>query len=101
MMEDARAAGRAAFEQSLGACMDDLNAMLPDLTHRYEINVVVSAMAEHVGTALQVLRRKKLVSDRQAGLAIAHIEKWAFGPRQPAEPKAEEPPEGGSDPSRD
>jgi len=100
MTEDARAAGLAAFYDEMAACLADVNAMLPDLTRRYDLTIIVGAMAEQVGAALQALRRKKVCDDRQTGLAIERIEKRAFGPH-PAEAKAEEPPESGSDPSRD
>jgi hypothetical protein len=80
MTEDARAAGLDAFYDEMGACLADLNAMLPDLTRRYDLTIIVSAMAEQVGGALQALRRKKLCDDRQTGLAIERIEKRAFGP---------------------
>jgi len=99
MAEQARAAGLDAFRDALDACLDDLNAILPDLTRRYDMTVVVSAMAELVGAALLALRRRKLCDDRQTGLAIERIEKRAFGP-YPAQSKAEEPPEGSPDPSR-
>ena len=79
MTEDARAAGLAAFYDELGACLEDLNAMLPDLTRRYDLTIVASAMAEQVGAALQALRRKKMCDDRQTGLAIERIEMRAFG----------------------
>lgn len=101
MTEDARAAGLAAFYDQMGPCLADLNAMLPDLTCRYDLTVIVGAMAEQVGGALQALRRKKVCDDRQTHLAIERIEKRAFGP-YPAEPKTEDPSgESGGDPSRD
>jgi len=100
MTEDTHAAGLAAFYDEMGVCLGDLNAMLPDLTRRYDLTIIVSAMAEQVGAALQALRRKKVCDDRQTTLAIERIEKRAFGPH-PAEPKTEEPPGGGGDPSRD
>ena len=80
MTEDTRAAGIAAFYDEMGACLDDLNAMLPDLTRRYGLTIIVGAMAEQVGGALQALRRKKVCDDRQTGLAIERIETRAFGP---------------------
>lgn len=84
MTENARAAGLAAFHDEMEACVADLNVMLPDLCRRYDITTIVSAMAEQVGAALQVLRRKKVNDDRQTVLAIERIEKRAFGPH-PAE----------------
>lgn len=80
MTEDARAAGLAAFQDEMEACVDELNAMLPDLTRRYDITVIVSAMAEQVGAALQAMRRTKVCDDRQTDLAIERIESRAFGP---------------------
>ena len=99
MTEDARAAGLAAFYDEMGVCLEELNAMLPDLTRRYDLTIIVSAMAEQVGGALQALRRKKVCDDRQTGLAIERIEIRAFGPH-PLQSQAAEPPEGGGDPSR-
>jgi hypothetical protein len=100
MTEDARVAGLAAFYDEMGACLDDLNAMLPDLTRRYDLTIIVSAMAEQVGAALQALRRKKVCDDRQTCLAIERIEKRAFGPH-PGSVQDRESTEDGSDPSRD
>jgi hypothetical protein len=99
MNRDAGAAGLAAFEQGILACMRDLDALLPDLASRYDRTVIVSAMAEHVGSALLALRRKKLCDDRQAEQAIQHLERAAFPPPRAAEPKAEGPFEPG--PSHD
>jgi hypothetical protein len=58
--------------------------MLPDLTRRFDMTVIMSAMAEHAGSALQVMRRKKLCDDQQARRAIEHIERTAFMPKRPA-----------------
>lgn len=100
MTEDARGTGLAGFHDEMAACLADLNERLPELTSRYGLTIIVSAMAEQVGAALQVLRRRKVNDDRETGLAIARIETRAFGP-YPAETKAEESSPGGSDPSRD
>jgi hypothetical protein len=91
MNQDAGAAGQAAFEQGIVACMRDLDALLPDLASRYDQTVIVCAMAEHVGSALLALRRKKLCDDRQAELAIQHLERAAFPPPRAAEERTEEP----------
>ena len=101
MTEDARAAALNAFYDEMGACIADLNAMLSDLTRRYDLTIIVSAMAEQVGAALQAMRRKKVCDDRQTDLAIERIEMRAFEP-YPAEPTTEESTGGGgNDPSRD
>jgi hypothetical protein len=80
MTEDARAAGLAAFQDRMEACLDELNAMLLDLTRRYDMTIIAAAMAEQVGAALQALRRKKLCDDRKTELAIERIAERAFGP---------------------
>lgn len=81
----------SGFQKSIEACREDLDALLPDLAERYDATTVISAMAEHVGSALQILRRKNLCDDRQTGLVIERIENSAFGPSDPAQPKTEEP----------
>ena len=91
MNPDADEAGMAAFEQGILACMRDLDALLPDLATRYDQTVIVSAMAEHVGSALLALRRKNLCDDRQAEQAIQHLVRAAFPPPRAVQPKAEEP----------
>jgi hypothetical protein len=91
MSDDAGAADQAAFDQSICACMRDLDALLPELFSRYDQTVIVSAMAEHVGSALLALRRKNLCDDRQAELAIRHLERAAFPPPRAVKPKTEEP----------
>jgi len=93
MTEDARAAGLADFYDQVGACLEDLNAMLPELTARYGLTILVGAMAEQVGGALQALRRKKLCDDHQTGLAIERIATRAFGPH-PAQVQGTEPGQG-------
>ena len=95
MTDSAITAGQDSFSKSICACLDDIDAMLPDLTRRYDMTVIMSAMAEHAGSALQVLRRKKLCDDQQTRLAIEHLERTAFAPRAPAQSKTE------TDPSQD
>jgi hypothetical protein len=82
MTDDAMTAGPDAFSQRIHACLDDIDAMLPDLARRYDMTVIMSAMAEHAGSALQILRRKKLCDDRQTELAIEHMERAAFTPKE-------------------
>jgi len=72
------AEGNEAFEKDLYACVADINKLLPGLSRRYDMAVVVTAMAEHVGSALKVLMRAKLCNARQADLAIQRIEDCAF-----------------------
>jgi hypothetical protein len=68
----------AAFGLSLMECVEDLNRVLPDLTRRYGKTVVISALAEHVGSALKVMMRKELCDVREARQVIKNIESSAF-----------------------
>ena len=92
MTDEALTAGHGAFSKRIHACLADIDAMLPDLTQRYDMTVIMRAMAEHAGTALQILRRKKLCDDRQTRLAIEHIERIAFNSGGSAQPKSETAP---------
>jgi hypothetical protein len=86
MTDDAgAAAGSAGFQKSIQACRGDLDALLPELMQRYDATTVITALAQHVGSALQIMRSKKLCDDRQAGLIIARIENSAFGPDEPVQ----------------
>lgn len=72
------AADKPSFHQRLLECVEDIGALLPGLSHRYELPVIIDAMAEHVGSAVQVLLRKNLCDKRQAGLIIKQLEGAAF-----------------------
>ena len=78
MAENSSAAGREAFEKSLLECIRDINEILPGLRRRYDTMAIVSALAEHVGSALRVLIHKKICDAGQARLAIRHIENSVF-----------------------
>jgi hypothetical protein len=78
MTEDPRDAGREAFAKSLLECVQDINEMLPRLSRRYDVTVIIGGLAEHVGAALQVLIRKNICDVRQAGRVIDQIEGSAF-----------------------
>jgi hypothetical protein len=101
MTVNMRAEGGLGFHESLLACVEDINAMLPGLSHRYEMPVIIDAMAEHVGSAVQVLLRKKLCDRRQADLIIKQLEGAAFmndPEKAKSEEKTDAPTEGRSDP---
>jgi len=83
MAENSSAAGREAFEESLLECIQDINDILPGLRSRYDTMAIISALAEHVGSALRVLIRKKICDAGQARLAIRHIENSVF-PSKPS-----------------
>jgi hypothetical protein len=88
MTGNSTAAGREAFDESLLKCVADINKMLPGLGRRYDMTVIMSAMAEHVGSALKALMLKNLCDAQQAHQIIKNIESSAFV-QPPAEPKTE------------
>jgi hypothetical protein len=67
-----------AFESGLLACVQDINELLPGLSRRYDMVVIIDALAEHMGSALRILIRRKVCDARQARLVIQHIESTAF-----------------------
>lgn len=69
---------RESFQNGLLACVRDINEVLPGLSRRYDMVVIISALAEHMGSALRILIRRKVCDARQARLAIQHIEGTAF-----------------------
>ncbi len=71
-------AGHGAFDESLLACVEDINKLLPGLGQRYDTTVIMSALAEHVGSALKVLMLRKVCDVRQAQQVIKNIESSAF-----------------------
>ncbi len=85
MTANTRGENMPPFHQSLLECVEDINALLPRLSRRYEMPVIIDAMAEHVGSAMQVLLRKKLCDSRHAGQLIKQLEGAAFmsAPREP------------------
>jgi hypothetical protein len=78
MREDTMAGGRESFQSGLLACVRDINELLPGLSRRYDMVVIISALAEHMGSALRILIRRKVCDVRQARLIIQHIEGTAF-----------------------
>jgi hypothetical protein len=81
--------GMEVFQKSLLECVEDINALLPGLSRRYPMPVIIDALAEHVGSAMQALIRKKLCNTRHAHLMIKQLEGSAFM-REAAQIKAEE-----------
>jgi hypothetical protein len=89
MTEKVSAEGREDFQKSLLECVEDISELLNGLRRRYEMTVIIGAMAEHVGSALQVLMRKNVCDVRQVGQVIKQIETSAFLPKT-AELKTED-----------
>ena len=92
MTGNSSTAGHGAFNQSLLKCVEDINKLLPGLGRRYDMTVIMGALAEHLGSALKVLLLKKVCDARQVHQVIKNIESSAF-PQKSAQPKAEGTPE--------
>jgi hypothetical protein len=78
------------FNVSLLQCVEDINQLLPGLARRYDMTVIMSALAEHVGSALKALLQKKVCDTRQVHQVIKNIETAAFL-KKSAQPKPEGP----------
>ena len=90
MTGNSSTAGHEAFDASLLACVEDINKLLPGLSRRYDLTVIMTALAEHVGSALKVLMHKQVCDALQARRVIKNIESSVcLG--KPAPPKAEGP----------
>jgi len=78
------------FKENLVACVADIADLLPPLGRRYEMTVIISALAEHVGSALKVLLLRHICDARQVRQIIKNIEDCAFVPK-PAQLEVQEP----------
>src|ERR1700748_3385222 len=74
MTGNSSTAGRETFDASLLACVEDINKLLPGLSRRYDLTVIMTALAEHVGSALKVLMHKQVCDALQARRVIKNIE---------------------------
>jgi hypothetical protein len=100
-------AGHAPFDESLLACVEDINKLLPGLGQRYDSTVIMGALAEHVGSALKVLMLRKVCNARQAQQVIRNLESSAFrkkpelrivaAPQEAADTPPADEPEGATD----
>lgn len=105
MTGNSSAAGHGAFDESLVACVEDINKLLSELGRRYDLTVIMSALCEHLGSALKVLMLRKICDARRAQQLIQNIESSAL-PGKPAQPETEassqetdeSPPDGSSGP---
>ena len=77
-MTGERLDGCDEFQKSVTACVEDLNGLLPGLSLRYDMPVIIGAMAEHVGLAIWALRHENLCDMTHASLAVQHLECAAF-----------------------
>ncbi|TLY81054.1 MAG: hypothetical protein E6K49_00860 [Gammaproteobacteria bacterium] len=67
-----------SFGDGVRACVQDMNEILPRLNRRYHSMVIVSALAEHIGSALRILIQRQVCDADKARLLIRHIEATAF-----------------------
>jgi len=96
MTGNSSAATSETFNESLLECVEDINKLLPGLGRRYDMTVIMGALAEHVGSALKVLLQKKVCDAQQVQRVIKNIETSAFLPQaeqSKAEDKADGTPE--------
>ena len=88
MTGNSSAAGHGTFDENLLACVEDINKLLVKLGGRYDMTVIMSALTEHLGSALKVLMLRKICDARRAQQLIKNIESSAFL-RKPAQPETE------------
>jgi hypothetical protein len=67
-----------SFGKRVLKCVDEMGHLWLPLQRRYDAVVVVSAMADHVGTALRILLRRKACDASDARRLIERIESRAF-----------------------
>jgi hypothetical protein len=82
MAANSSATEPGTFDESLVACVADINELLPPLGRRYDMTVIISALAEHVGSALKVLMLRNICDVRQVRQVIKNIELSAFAPKE-------------------
>ena len=81
MAVNSSATEAGAFDESLVACVADICELLPTLGRRYDMTVIIGALAEHVGSALKVLMLRNVCDGRQVRRIIQNIEQSAFAPK--------------------
>jgi hypothetical protein len=89
--------GGEGFGRGVYDCVQDINKLLPRMNRRYDTMVIVTALAEHVGSALHLLLRRKVCDEHQARQVIRHIEGMAFLRETLKSLRTEEPPDPESD----
>lgn len=80
------------FREDVSACAEALNKHLPQLAARHTGLVLMAAMAEHVGGALQILMKSGKCTPEQARTLLAELETTVFAglsaPSPPGHPPA-------------
>ena len=92
MAANSSATEPGTFDESLVACVADINELLPPLGRRYDMTVIISALAEHVGSALKVLMLRNICDVRQVRQVIRTSNNQP-SPRRAPESDTQEPDE--------
>jgi hypothetical protein len=66
------------FADTVLACVEDVNALLPRLSGHYPDLVMVTALAEHVGAALRLCIGNGTCTPEQALHLLEHLDVTAF-----------------------
>lgn len=69
---------QADFQRQLLACWQNIDTLVLGLAERYDLMVILSALAEHTGTGLLALSRHQAVGPTQALYLITRMESNAF-----------------------
>ncbi|HUI59587.1 MAG TPA: hypothetical protein VLX90_05165 [Steroidobacteraceae bacterium] len=75
------------FGRGVNRCVDEISHLLPGLAERFDVMVVVSAFAQHVGGALRLLLRRRMCDARSARLVLRRIETAAFADSEMQPPR--------------
>jgi hypothetical protein len=79
------------FRKDVSACVQALNNHLPQLATRHTGLVLMAAMAEHVGGALQILMQSGRCTPGQARTLLAELETVVFAGLSAQSPPARPP----------
>jgi hypothetical protein len=66
------------FEHDVSSCVRALNEQLPQLAARHSGIVLLAAMSEHIGGALQILMQRGECTPERARRLLAEIEAIVF-----------------------
>jgi hypothetical protein len=80
------------FERDVSACVKALNEHLPEIAARHTGTVLLAALTEHVGGALQILMSSGECSPEQARKLLAELERLVFAEGLSASSPAGHPP---------
>jgi hypothetical protein len=76
--DELMAQGEDPFERQVNACVKALNEQLPQLAARHSGIVLMAAMAEHIGGALQMMMQQGECTPERARKLLAEIQALVF-----------------------